>query len=191
MNESDVAKRVLKSIAPTISQEHDKFGGWLAAGSGAGLALLIGQSDKLLQNIVQENFLAAAMLILFSLCIYAWQRWIASQVVASLASRAAIEEIQSQHGPLTLNTSMLIEQMASRSIWPFSWVMRRAGSKGAEHETHLTHMTQRQTLATLLQTALIFGALAALLCGIRMADAGKVSETVGYLISAKGITHVG
>ena len=168
MEEREIAKRILRRISPIVSAEHDKFGGWLAAGSGAGLALLIGHSEQMLKSIASLNFFLGAIFILISLLVYARQRWIGSQVIASVAAMEATEEVLNERKPEQIDVHVLLEEMASRSLWPFDKAMRKAANGNTEHETHITHLAQRQTRSVAIQVFFTVSAVIALLLGIRI-----------------------
>lgn len=161
--EEKVADRILGAYGAMLSSELQRFGGWIAAGSGGAIALLLGNLTDLSASMEVRAIFTACWLFVASLLVYVLEKWIAAQVSGASAALPIVMEAHEGVDLDRLDGPKVIATMIGRSIWPFSWFMRRAAKKRHEPGARIARLSQVQTWGLVLQLLLALGAIGILL----------------------------
>lgn len=156
------AKTVAEVMSRIISSQQAAYSGWVAAGTGAGFALLVGNSDRLIDQAGLCAFRLAGGLLIASFLVHAVVRHLAMKV--AVASEISAELTKLDPGD-QFDAVSFAHGLVSRSRWPFSVLMRRGMSGDRDASRLMLRAAQAQTIGLAIQGALVVLAGASLLAG--------------------------
>jgi hypothetical protein len=152
------------AVAPVVSSKQDAFSSWLGAGTGAAVTLMIPNLKDLVAIIGSHHLFAALALCAVSLAACARQKWLSIKVMSadSMVTKLGF----APQTPTAEQRAIVADELSRISVFPFSWLMRRAALKGEEIGPLMMKHAQRQTLMVWAQTFCVFAGMALIAYGI-------------------------
>jgi hypothetical protein len=146
-----LANKALVAIAGTVASSWEKFTGWLVAGLGASLALIIANLDKLKDVLSVASVSQATRIFFVILVLHAVQKILAVAVAGAVASdeKAVLAK---PDPPLEDSEALAIINHIEKSyFFPFSLMIRRTLRRMRNGDlVHVGQLVVRLALASTL-----------------------------------------
>lgn len=146
-----LANKALVAIAGTVASSWEKFTGWLVAGLGASLALIIANLDKT-KDVLSVASVSQATRIFFAiLVLHAVQKILAVAVAGAVASDEK-EALAKADPPLNESEALAIIAHIEKSyFFPFSLMIRKTLQRIRSGDlVHVGRLVVRLALASTL-----------------------------------------
>ncbi|MDN4587572.1 hypothetical protein DBA29_03545 [Xenophilus aerolatus] len=163
------AHRTQLTLADVVASRYDKLTGWLVAGMGAALTLMISNIDKSSAIISVQSIRNALKIFIVLLLVHVAQRLLALviETAAAAQEKASKEDLSKLNGLAELFAYLdLLEKPAVR---PFSWFVSKTlnqARKGRLMGARMVLLMQFVVFLALAQVLLAVGALIALVRGL-------------------------
>ena len=147
-----LASKVLIGTAGTIAGQWEKFTGWLVAGLGASLALIIANMDKTKDMLPAASVSQAVKIFIALLLVHTVQKILAF-VVASAVDADQKEVIAKASPPLNQQEAIvMLDHIEESYFFPFSCMIH--GAFGRIRKGELIHVGRRIIRFALASTLL-------------------------------------
>ncbi|MDP9908929.1 hypothetical protein J2W27_001031 [Variovorax boronicumulans] len=121
-----MTNKSLVGVASIVAAQYEKFAGWLVAGLGASLALLVSNLDKT-KDMIQPASAGYAIKIFVAILIAHTAQKILAIVVSSGATSLQSDAAAGMEPPLTMpELSAFLANLENAYPWPLSAMVRRS-----------------------------------------------------------------
>jgi hypothetical protein len=171
--EQQAAQHALLASSAAISSALSTFVGWLLAVSGASLALILSNLEKIAPHVEVRSFKWALVWFGCSLLLGLMSRWLGTAVAGAVAATSAMQERAERLGPIDGFNQLAFTKLLSDGLMPIyrclSWRSYRRAKKGdfVPALRGITYQSQAQALLALGQLLLVFIAVVVFVHGVK------------------------
>ncbi|MBY6106822.1 hypothetical protein KUW19_10085 [Ferrimonas balearica] len=170
VHESILVGKLLSLTAYAATSSMDKFSGWMLAGAGAALTLVLSNIDTVSSFVPLSDIKLGVILFLVALALGVMQRWFTTSILAGSMVSDKAEEL-GRNAPEEFDYNHVLLEMEKAILYPQKWLVQYqynkviAGDFAAPGRMQAL-LSQIQMYIVVIQTGFIVASLVVLVSGL-------------------------